>query len=126
MNTKRVAHMTLSTLFCSLFGFLGGCGDTTDTVAASPPPPAVTIATSGSNAIQNRKLNVRSEPCEELNHKVDNTPPVMTSFSGTLGGVFTVSEPDTNCRAATATANRTVESLSLANLPKRCMASTVG
>lgn len=49
MNTKRVAHMTLSTLFCSLFGFLGGCGGTTDT--ASPPPPAVAIATNGPNAI---------------------------------------------------------------------------
>ena len=49
MNTKRVAHMTLSTLFCSLFGFLGGCGGTTDT--ASPPPPAVAIATNDPNAI---------------------------------------------------------------------------
>ena len=49
MNTKRAAHITLSTLFCSLFGFLGGCGGTTDT--ASPPRPAVTIVPSGPNTI---------------------------------------------------------------------------
>ena len=36
--------------------------------------------------------------------KSESTPPVTTSCSGIVGEVFTVSEPETNCRADAAAA----------------------